>query len=774
MTLKFPSALSHTVLIAALAFPVPLFAQSAPPLQVRDVLAIREFADRVQLDLSPDGKFVAYAMQEPARATLIQAGARYFTGSGVPVTQGGTNVYVTEVLAAQTKNISENRGSSWAPAWSPDGRTLAFLSDRDGAVRVWLWTRATKKLRRLSADPVRVNFGFEGLRWSPNGRRIALKLSPAGMSRAQLDRLLPSSRTRATRRLPGDAVTAVVFAGAAERDSADAPEAAANLDSTRSFLNASLADLAIIDVATGRAKRVAPRVRVMGWQWSPDASRLAFSTRQPDDGSGALAYDRYDLFVTDTTGKQPPRLVAARMVQEYGLAFSWSPSGRQLAFASGKALNVVARDGSDARRLAAGERPFALEYRAPLWVNEQTLLAASGDSLWKVSVASGEATLVATPSERRLLGIVARADAQRLSRNRVIIATHDPVANLSGFRGVDVATGNVSGRIEQGIALGVDGPYRMDVSSDGKTIAYVAERGDRPSEVWITQDDLTHTNRITNLNPQVTRLPLGASRLIQWTALVTGDVVRGALLMPGNYEPGKRFPVVVKLTGGSRPDARLNHFGLEWGIDNLQLLATRGYGVLLADAPLRVGTPMADLAAGLLPALDSLIAMGLADSTRLAIIGQGYGGYAALSMLVQTHRFRAAISVGGFSNLFSQYGEMRADGSATGVAWAERERNGGRMGGSPWEFRDRYLENSPYFYFDRVTAPVLLLHGGADQTVPSARSEETFVALRRLGKDVVLVRYEGEDHLPGTWSVANATDYWERIFDWLNKHIPAK
>jgi dipeptidyl aminopeptidase/acylaminoacyl peptidase len=764
MTIRSFFALSILCIFAARA---TAQAPASGPLQVRDVLAIREFADRVQVDLSPDGKFVAFTLKSPVRGAA-KDGTRYFSASGVSGAFRGTDVLVTEVLAAKTTNLTD-RGSNWSPTWSPDGRTLAFFSDRDGQARIWLWERARRQLRRLTADPVRPYFGFEGIRWSPNSRRVAVKLMPAGMSRAQLDRLLPlpPSTTRAASD-PG-AVTATVFDATAVRDtSAPPPPLALNLDSTRSFLNAELADLAIVDVSTGRVKRVAPRVRVMGWQWAPDGSRLAYSTRQPDGGGGLLVYDNYDLFVVDTNGKQPPRLVRPRMVQEYGLTFSWSPNGRTLAFESDSALHLVSRDGGESRRLDAGDRAFIEGYRAPLWLSDDALLAMSGDTLWKISVATGSASVVAAPADRRLLEIVAPADAQRFTRKSVAVAVTDPATKASGFRMFDLASGTMTGRLDDETAFGGDFPYNVDVSNDGKTIVFVAERADRPSEVLVTQEQLTHMTRITNLNPQVTRLPLGGAKLIQWTG-PQGDVLRGALLMPSTYIPGRRFPLVVKVYGGSRLSGRLNRFGLEPGIDNVQLLATRGYAVLLPDAPLRVGSPMADLAADILPAIDTVIAMGIADPTRLAIMGHSYGGYSVLSILVQTNRFKAAISSGGFSNLFSQYGEMREDGSAVGIGWTEHDQ--GRMPGTPWELRDRYIENSPFFFLDRVRTPVLLLHGGADPTVLPARAAETFVGLRRLGRPVELVRYEGEGHHPGSWSVANATDYWQRIFDWFDKYL---
>src|SRR6185503_1707033 len=174
-----------------------------------------------------------------------------------------------------------------------------------------------------------------------------------------------------------------VFDATAVRDTAGPPPPLAlDLDSTRSFLNAELADLAIIDVASGRVRRLATRVRAMGWQWSPDGARLAFTTRQPDGGRGLLVYDAYDLFVVDTSGKRLPALVVPRMVQEYGLNFSWSPNGRNIAFQSDGALYVTPSDsGSEPRRLTAGERSFAQSYRAPLWLNDETLLAQSADTL---------------------------------------------------------------------------------------------------------------------------------------------------------------------------------------------------------------------------------------------------------------------------------------------------------------------------------------------------------------------------------------------------------
>jgi len=135
---------------------------------------------------------------------------------------------------------------------------------------------------------------------------------------------------------------------------------------------------------------------------------------------------------------------------------------------------------------------------------------------------------------------------------------------------------------------------------------------------------------------------------------------------------------------------------------------------------------------------------------------------------VQTTRFKAAVASAGNANLFTEYLQLANDGGAFGIGWAETGQ--GRMAGTPWQYRDRYLENSPIFFFDRVTTPVLIVHGGLDR---SQFADEAFVALRRLGKEVTYARYEGEEHWPGTWGRANVADYWDRVIDWFDHHLHA-
>jgi dipeptidyl aminopeptidase/acylaminoacyl peptidase len=273
---------------------------------------------------------------------------------------------------------------------------------------------------------------------------------------------------------------------------------------------------------------------------------------------------------------------------------------------------------------------------------------------------------------------------------------------------------------------------------------------------------------LTKLNPEMDKYRMGATRLIEWQSL-DGKVLHGIVQLPAGYEAGKRYPLVVCVYGGDLLSQQSNRFGGYPGLSlNSQLLATRGYAVLYPDAPQELGTPMLDLAKTILPGVNKAVELGIADPDRLGVIGTSYGGYTTLSLLVQTKRFTAAVMVSGYSDIVSAYGEFGKDGSTYSIAVEEQGQ--GLMGGTPWQFRERYIENSPIFYLDRVEAPLLILHGTADTAVASFLGDEVFVGLRRLGKEVEYAKYEGEGHgLEGSY--ANQLDRVNRVIRWFDEHL---
>jgi dipeptidyl aminopeptidase/acylaminoacyl peptidase len=99
------------------------------------------------------------------------------------------------------------------------------------------------------------------------------------------------------------------------------------------------------------------------------------------------------------------------------------------------------------------------------------------------------------------------------------------------------------------------------------------------------------------------------------------------------------------------------------------------------------------------------------------------------------------------------------------------ERGYDALGGSPWEYRDRYVENSPFFYLDRVETPLLIVHGSSDPIVSAFLGDQIFVALRRLGKEVEFARYDGEEHSAPNWRYTNQVDLTTRMLQWLDRFL---
>lgn len=114
----------------------------------------------------------------------------------------------------------------------------------------------------------------------------------------------------------------------------------------------------------------------------------------------------------------------------------------------------------------------------------------------------------------------------------------------------------------------------------------------------------------------------------------------------------------------------------------------------------------------------------------------------------------------------SVYGN--SSGRGTVPLWAEGASQG-RMGGTPWQFRNRYIENSPSWDLDRVHTPLLLLHGATNQSVPVWESTLIFNALKRLGREAEYVQYPNEGH-PLT-ARADRQDAYERVVAWFDEHL---
>jgi dipeptidyl aminopeptidase/acylaminoacyl peptidase len=297
------------------------------------------------------------------------------------------------------------------------------------------------------------------------------------------------------------------------------------------------------------------------------------------------------------------------------------------------------------------------------------------------------------------------------------------------------------------------------MSRDGSTFVMSISEGDRPADLYVTDRGFKSVRRLTDLNPWLADRALPRSELVAYRD-VDGRELYGVLRYPVGYVKGQKYPTVFEV--------------YETFFDNgfnarAAFLASHGYAVFHPSVNLVVGRPGEAWVKGVTAAANRLIEMGVADPDRLGVHGTSYGGYATVLLITQTDRFKAAINVSGKVNMISFY----TDSPRLGVRNTHApEKSQDRIGGTLWEYPERYLEHSAILNADRIKTPLLTISGDQDPNVPASQSREIYYALRRLGKEVEWVRYVNGGHRPPN-SVSESIDFEQRILAWYDKYLKA-
>jgi dipeptidyl aminopeptidase/acylaminoacyl peptidase len=721
-------------------------------LSVEEMIRAREFAPGSRIQFSPDGKRLAYTVTrshaEPDHRT---------DGTTIPFFGRGADIYVADTVTGAQKTVTGEVFDNWWPACSPDSEHLAFLSDRDGSgsTKIWIWNARDESLRKLSDKPAELG----PIEWTPDGHQVIFSRAIGSVSAAH-------SHDASKVAIPASGPTVTVYK----------PSANSNSDAW-SLARYSMA-LELVDVDTGDETNTIVQGQIGTYRLSPDGSHLAFTIarRFAEAGSQQILFD---FEIADIKSGESHKSMSDVPLNSDGSGFSWSPDGNYLCLRSsdgqGTKYFVVSASGGVLPRLMEHTFPSDLTYRtAPLWNQSASrFYFLEQGELWSGDVVTGQIDKVAGVAGRQIKQIIPCRDdvVCIVDQSSVLVVTRDNDGKQDGVYAANLGTGQSRPLLEQGQCYScVLAEPSLAISPDGQRIAYVKEDASDSPDLWLSDVGFQSRRQLTHLNPQFDPRFMGRARLIDWLS-DDGERLKGALLLPSNYQPGKHYPLVTYVYGGALQSNRLDTFGLaQTGPLNMQLFATRGYAAFLPDMPQRDGTPMLSLAKTVLPGINKVIEMGIADPDRLAVIGHSYGGYSVLSLIVQTVRFKAAIAMAGYGDLLGIYGEMLADGSSFGITVTEQRPSG--IGGTPWDHRQGFIENSPFFYYDRIETPVLIIHGDDDPTVASFLSDQMFVALRRLGKDVEYARYTGEGHSPAQeWSYSNQLDFGTRVLLWLDTHL---
>ncbi len=284
---------------------------------------------------------------------------------------------------------------------------------------------------------------------------------------------------------------------------------------------------------------------------------------------------------------------------------------------------------------------------------------------------------------------------------------------------------------------------------------------------YVSGAGLQGVQQLTNANPQQQEYRWGSVELVAWKA-GDGTALQGLLYKPDNFDPQKKYPLMVYYYERNSDNLHA-HFAPKpiRSYINFSYFTSNGYLVFVPDIVYQIGYPGKSAYNCLVPGVLDLIGKGFVQEDRIGISGHSWGGYQTAYLIGQTNLFRAAEAGAPVANMTSAYGGIRWDSGLTRQAQYERTQS--RIGGTLWEKPLEYIENSPLFHAPKVETPLLMMHNDDDGAVPWYQGIELYMALKRLGKPVWMLNYNGEKH--GLGKRQNMKDFAIRLYQYFDYYL---
>ncbi|HTE47888.1 MAG TPA: prolyl oligopeptidase family serine peptidase, partial [Gemmatimonadaceae bacterium] len=278
---------------------------------------------------------------------------------------------------------------------------------------------------------------------------------------------------------------------------------------------------------------------------------------------------------------------------------------------------------------------------------------------------------------------------------------------------------------------------------------------------------LKSARQLTDANPQQKEFAWTSGvKLVNYTS-AKGDKLQGALYLPANYEPGKKYPLLVTIYEKRSNLANSYVTPSETSTPNRSVYTSRGYAVFDPDIVYRVNDPGMSAVWCVIPAVKAAIATGMIDSANVGLWGHSWGGYQTAFLVTQTSIFKSAIAGAPLTDMVSMYGSIYWN--TGGADQAIFESSQGRFKGNYSDNYDAYIRNSPNFHAKNVKTPLIILANDKDGAVDFNQGITYFNTLRQMNKDVILLEYVGENH--GLARPVNMKDYAMRQKDWFDHYL---
>ncbi len=635
------------------------------PFTVEDLVRLKRISDP---QLSPDGRQVAFVQRE----------------TDLDANKGRTSLWLLDLTpgSAQARRLTDVKANDSSPRWSPDGRTLYFLSTRSGSSQVWRLALSGGDAQRVSDYPLEVG----ALKVSPRGDQLALSMD-----------VFPDCAT---------------------------------LECTRERLSGRANDK-----ASGRTYE---RLFIRHWDaWSNGTRSHLFTAQLSAGGAGAAPIDVSRGFDADIPGKPfGGDEDFAFSPDGKSVVFSARIAGRTEPWSTNFDLFRTPVDGSAA--------PVNLTAGNPAW-DAQPVFLANGDLAWLAQerpgfesdrfhimlkdARTGAARSLTGGWDRTVHHLGATPDGKALLAS-VDELGQTPLYRVDPTRGTAVRL--VAGGAVEAFSAGRERVVFARADLGGPAELYsVALRGGQPV-------------RLTDANhePLASRR-MGEFEQFSFKGW-NDETVYGYVVKPYGFEPGRRYPIAFVVHGG--PQASFGSLwtyrwnaqtfaGGGYAVVMIDFHGSPGYGQAFTDSISRDwgGKPLIDLQKGLAAAIQKYPWL---DGERACALGASYGGF--MMNWIEGHwpdRFRCIVNHDG---LFDQ----RMMYYATEELWFPEW----EFGGPQYENPQAYEAVNPVDFVSKWKTPMLVIHGEQDFRIPYPQGIAAFTALQRRGIESKLLVFPDENH----------------------------
>lgn len=596
--------------------------------------------------ISPDGKSVLFVINQ---MDSVSNGYR-------------NQIWITALEGGNQEQLTFMGTSNLSPAWSPDGKFMAYVSNAMGSSQIWLMNLQTRDSQQLTDLPS----GAWQPVWSPDGKQIAFL-----------------SETRFEDRNPGGLYDIKIYTHLRYRWWSD----------DNRYDEGRRSHIFIIDLATKEIRQLTDGDFFDDEIcFSPDAKFIAFVSNRTENRENNIDTDIWIVSVESST--------VEKAFENTGPDYSpaWSPDGRYLAWRSTFRYNyesdnydIIVKDlkKSETENLT-GEFDRVI-YDLQWHPNSKDILFLAGDQ--------GNYNLYAISRSRKKIEPMAEA------RHRI---------------------------------------RQWDISRDGKTIVLARSKVNMPEEIYAAHDNKKTIERISYCNDDLLEEVQLPDAVTVNFAGDNGTMIQGWYIPPPDFNPNQqKYPLILNIHGGPQL-MYSNQFDFEF-----QLIAANGYIVFYCNPRGSMGYGQAftdeinqdyggscyqDIMAG----INYLVSLSFVDENRLGVTGLSFGGWMTTWIIGHTDRFKAAIPMAPFVNMFSFYGTTDEQ------FFPEWD-----FGGTPYspEIRAIYEKNSPLNYAGNFKTPTLILHGESDWRCHITEGEQLFTALKKMGVPAMMARFPNEPHV---------------------------